>query len=233
MVRDETVKAIEAALEHDPAINLHRCPLRIEHDDAVRLVGTVEDIRAKRRALMLARQAGGTDAVYDDMRLDTATQRGERELCRAVVDMLKQEPAFAEIHIAEGDPPPDEGALDVIAVAAEGARVHLRGHVASLSRRRLAEVLAWWVPGVGDVVNALHVEPAEQDSDGELADAVRLALEKDPSIPGRQLDITARNGMIRLEGAVDSEEQRRLAILDCWYIPGVHGVEDALSVKTP
>jgi osmotically-inducible protein OsmY len=29
---------------------------------------------------------------------------------------------------------------------------------------------------------------------------------------------------------VFSEEQKRIAVQDCWYIPGVHAVHDALQV---
>ncbi|MDZ7749083.1 MAG: BON domain-containing protein [Halofilum sp. (in: g-proteobacteria)] len=233
MGRDATVKAIEAALEQDPAINLHSHPVHIEHGDGVRLHGTVADIRAKRRALQQARAAAGTASVDDELRVERAEARGERELRQAVVATLMQEPAFAESRVVDGDAVAAADAGDVIAVAADGARVRLDGHVTSVARRRLAEALAWWVPGVADVVNRLQAAPGEPDGDGELADAIRLVLEKDPSIPARQLEITARAGVIRLAGAVDSEEQRRLALLDCWYVPGVEGVEDELAVKTP
>lgn len=235
MTRDHTIKAIEAALEHDPDINLHRYPIHVVHDGGLRLSGTVADIRAKRRALRLAREAAGTDAILDDLYLDTGEARGEDELRQAVVTTLKQEPAFAEFVIVEGASAPEDvpAGIDRIAVAAAGPRVHLNGRVASLERRRLLEVLTWWVPGVGDVENAVRVAPPETDSDGELADAIRLVLEKDPSIPAHQIGIEARSHAIRLTGAVDNEERRRLAELDCWYVPGVHEVDNALSVKAP
>lgn len=233
MARDATVKAIEAALEHDPDINLHRYPVGIEHDDGIRLHGTVADIRAKRRALQLARAAAGDETVHDELRVEVGVPRGERELRQAVVETLMQEPAFAEARVADADAVPADAGGDVIAVATDGDRVRLDGRVTSLGRLRLAELLTWWVPGVGDVVNRLSAGAAEGDADGELADAVRVALEMDPSLPGRQIDITARDGVVRLAGAVDSDEQRRLALLDCWYIPGVAGVEDGLAVKTP
>lgn len=233
MSRDETVKAIEAALEHDPEVNLHRHPVRVEHGDVIRLTGTVGDIRAKRRAARLARRAGSGETVVDALRIETGGQRGERELRQAVVETLKQEPAFAESLVLEGGAIPEGAVGDAIAVSVDGTRADLRGSVSTVSRRWLAEVLTWWVPGVADVVNGLEVAEAEGDRDGELADAVRIVLEKDPSVPGRQLDVTVRDGVIRLSGAVDSEEQRRLALLDCWYIPEVAGVEDGLSVRTP
>jgi len=79
----------------------------------------------------------------------------------------------------------------------------------------------------------LHRHPVQIDHDGEIADAVRLALEKDPSVPRGQIDVTVDHGRVRLAGAVDSEEQSRLAALDCWYVPRVTGVDDGLAVETP
>lgn len=40
--------------------------------------------------------------------------------------------------------------------------VTLNGEVPSLTHKRLAGVLAWWVPGTRDVVNGLEEVPAER-----------------------------------------------------------------------
>lgn len=232
MPRDETVKAIEAALERAPEVNLHRDHVRIEHNNALRLAGRVSDIRVKRRALSIAGEAAGGRDIEDALELETAVERKPDELRQAVVETLQQEPVFVETRICEGQASSGDTG-DALAVETEGARVILRGHVASLGRHRLAEILAWWVPGVADVVNEIRVEPPEEDSDGALVDAVRVALEKDPTVPAGQIDIGAAGGHVTLSGAVDSDEQHRLAELACWYVPGVVGVTDALRVKTP
>jgi len=233
MARDETIKVVEAALEHDPEINLHQYPIQVVHDDGVRLRGTVADVAAKRHAVQVAQRAVRERNVWDELQVEVGVARGEDELRQAVVETLKQERAFVESQIVEGEREPDAGVTDRIAVAVNGARVLLRGSVSSLARWRLAQLLTWWVPGVADVDNCIRVEPAETDADGELADAVRLALEKDPSLPAGQIDVTVDHGRVRLSGAVDTDEQSRLAALDCWYIPGVVRVDDELAVKTP
>jgi osmotically-inducible protein OsmY len=48
-------------------------------------------------------------------------------------------------------------------VVVDGDVVTLNGQVPSLSHKRLAGVLAWWVPGVRDVVDGLAVEPTQSD----------------------------------------------------------------------
>lgn len=233
MAREDTVKAIRAALEHDPDINLHRYPIEIHVDSAVRLTGVVGDIRAKRKALRLARQAAGRDDILDELLIDTTEARGAQELRQAAVEALKQEPVFAEVIIDEGREAPVERRTGWIAVDTDGARVILHGVLDSLSHRRLAEVICWWVRGSADVDNRIHVEPPERETDAELADAVRLVLEKDPSIDASQLDIAAREAAVELRGAVATDEQCRIAELDCWYIPGVHGVDNELVARTP
>ena len=60
--------------------------------------------------------------------------------------------------------------------------ITLNGQVLSLTHKRMLGVLAWWTPGCRDVVNGIAVEPEEQDSDDEIVDAVRLALEMDPML---------------------------------------------------
>ena len=56
--------------------------------------------------------------------------------------------------------------------------VTLNGEVPSLSHKRLAGVLAWWVPGTRDVINGLEEVPPEEDNDDELIDAMHVACWK-------------------------------------------------------
>ncbi|HSN18516.1 MAG TPA: BON domain-containing protein, partial [Gammaproteobacteria bacterium] len=109
--------------------------------------------------------------------------------------------------------------------------VRLEGHVRSLSHRRLAEVIAWWVPGSCDVHNHVRVKPAEKDNDDEITDAVLMVLEKDPLLHAESLNVHTKDRTVTLSGAVHSEEQRRMAIYDCWYVPGVHEVHDRMQVQ--
>src|SRR5690606_22823643 len=100
-----------------------------------------------------------------------------------VRDALLQESAFAEctLRVRLGDrvetvhEPPQES-QGTIEVRVEDGVVTLDGEIQSLSHKRLAEVLAWWVPGSRDVVNGLGVEPPQEDNDEEIADAARLVL---------------------------------------------------------
>lgn len=228
-----TVQTIRAALEHDSDINLHAHPIEIAVDDTIRLQGEVGDIRAKRKAWRLARAAVGRDDVYDDLRIMTGESRGEEDLRQAALQALKEEPAFTEATILEGRDVPGSGAgRGCLAVEVEGSRVVLRGVLGGLKQRRLAEVLCWWVPGAADVDNRIHVEPPEPDTDLGLASAIELVLEKDPSVAGGEVAVTVQDSIAHLRGTVGTEEQKRLAELDCWYVAGVHDVDNALLVQS-
>jgi osmotically-inducible protein OsmY len=72
----------------------------------------------------------------------------------------------------------------------------------AFGRSRFAGVLAWWVPGTHDVINGIEVAPIQEDSDDEIAEAVRLVLEKEPLINPNRICVTVRNAVIVLEGLV-------------------------------
>ncbi|MEX0607265.1 MAG: BON domain-containing protein [Halofilum sp. (in: g-proteobacteria)] len=228
-----TVQQVRAALEQDRDINLHEHPIEIRVDDAIRLVGEVGDIRAKRKAWRLARAATARDDVIDELSIVPGEPRGADELRQAVLDTLKQEPVFAEVSVVDSrEPPGNPVGRGWIGVDTEGARVVLVGEIGGLSQRRLAEVLCWWVPGSADVDNRIHVDPPEPDTDTALSSAIAIVLERDPSVDGDQVGVTARHAVVRLEGVVPTAEQARLAELDCWYVPGVHDVDHQLIVQS-
>jgi osmotically-inducible protein OsmY len=103
--------------------------------------------------------------------------------------------------------------------------------VTSLSHKRLAGVLAWWVPGSRDVINGLAVVPPEEDNDDEVTDAVRLVLEKDPFINAGEIRVSTRDYVVTLEGLVPNEKVREMAEFDAWYVFGVDRVVNKLQVQ--
>ena len=92
-------------------------------------------------------------------------------------------------------------------------------------------MLAWWIPGVRDVVNGLEVVPGEEDDDSEITDAVRLALEMDPLVDADEVAVSTRQAVVTLRGVVRSDVQRRAAERDAWCVFGVDGVRSELRVR--
>jgi osmotically-inducible protein OsmY len=164
---------------------------------------------------------------------------GDEAIRNAVRDALLADTAFAEIALFEHDAgrlvavqqPSVHGRTGEIRIRVEDGVVTLEGEVPGLGLKRLAGVLAWWVPGSRDVVNGLGVAPPEADNDGEVADAVRIALEKDPFVDAGQIRVHARNWRVILEGLVRGEAEREMAEFDAWYVSGVDAVDNRIAVR--
>lgn len=232
-------RTLIAALEYDSRVNLRHNRIRVAvQREWVRLEGTVDSIIAKKVAVTTAQHVAGAMPVVDCLRVAVTEPQEDGALRVKVSHALSEEPAFMEYGIRTRHNgsftrlreirDAMEGNLDV--TAQEGV-VTLEGRVGSLSHRRLAEVLVWWTPGCQDVDNRLHVTPPEQENEGELVDAVRIVLEKDPLVHASQLHVSAKGNTVTLEGYVASREEQRLAVLDTWYIPGVRDVDDRIEAR--
>jgi osmotically-inducible protein OsmY len=126
----------------------------------------------------------------------------------------------------------DAGSADrsITASIHEGA-ITLTGRVGSLTHSRLAEVLMWWTTGCSFVQNMLEIEPPEEDNDDEINYAVRIVLEKDPLVHADQLTVATAGGVVVMNGTVAKTEEKRFAVLDAWYVPGVSDVVDRIEAR--
>lgn len=235
-------KKVRAALEIEPRVNLHTYPLAVRAEGGVvTLSGTAEHIAAKRRAVRAAREVEGVREVVDALRVEPAQSMGQGEILRHVQDALYGEPTLCNYRLVAvnrrleretlRDPVDARGEL-MVAVEEDG-RVVLSGVASSLAHRRLAELLAWWVPGSTDVGNALEVSPPEEDNDGEILDAVQLALDKDHLVDPSDLRLGCRDAVVSLAGGIPTREQKLLAECDVWYIDGVRDVRNELIPVDP
>jgi osmotically-inducible protein OsmY len=234
-------KEVKAALEVDPRVDLHRFPINVVNDgDGLRLEGEVESIAAKRVALVLAQRVSGMQRVIDELRLVPVEPRGDGDIRDSFARGLLHQPELRNctlrqhnkgreelVQEAHDDWPSGELAFGVL----DGV-LTLDGKVISLSHKRMIEAIAWWTPGCRHVVNRLQVEPAEDDNDDELADAVRLVFEMDPLIHADQIGIKAERGVITLGGVLQRDEERRMAEMDAWSVWGVADVRNQIQVQS-
>jgi osmotically-inducible protein OsmY len=238
--REEILKRVQKALEHEPRINLHRHPVRIDYSDgAVILEGEVRDPAAKKLALEKAAAVGDVRGVIDRLRVAPSERRGDGAIRTSLANRLLQESEFRNCAIRARTKGRIETLREVasdwggdIEIGVEEGVVTLEGRVLSLSHKRAAGVLAWWTPGCRDVVNALAVEPPEDDHDDEIVDALKLVLEMDPLVQADRIHATCRDAVLRLEGVARTEEERRQAEYDAWCLFAVDGVENRIEVRT-
>ena len=234
---EDILKRVELAFEHDRRIDFHkhRIKIALDSDGTLVLEGEVGNIAAKKIALERAAAISG--GIVDRLRVAPSKRMGDGEIRDHVRDALLEEACFAGCNIRTADSGGSGGKSTVApqswidVVVADGV-VTLDGQVSSLSHKRLAGVLAWWVPGSRDVVNGLEVVPDQKDSDGEIAEAVKLVLEKDPFVNANRIRVTIRDAVVTLEGLVLNHSEREMAEMDAWYVFGVDGVINNLAVQT-
>lgn len=234
------LQAVRSALGAEPRVDLARHPLalRAEGEGVLTMEGELPDVAAKKLALERAAAVRGVRSIVDRIRVAPARRMGDAEIRDHLRDAILSEPVFRgfglRLHAGRerrraGRPGAVPGrALDVS--VAEGV-VTISGEVPSHTHKRLAGVLAWWVPGTRDVVNGIEVVPPEDDGDDELTDAVRIVLEKDPLVDAAAVRVSTHARAVVLEGAVVSPQQRSIAENDAWCVFGVDRVVDRLEVR--
>lgn len=107
----------------------------------------------------------------------------------------------------------------------------LTGTVPTVGSRRIAEAVARSTPGVTSVVNELVVGHSQgQYSDEEIYRNVRRAFNSDPQLDGSKLAVGVLNGRVHLAGPVPNVFMRAKAANLVGEVPGVVGVENAITV---
>ena len=237
-VPEQVISDIAAALERDPAVDRRNWALKVRsHDGRVVLDGSVEDIVAKRRACRLAAGLVADEYPLTDRVRVSGHDVGDRELATGVLGFVEDEPVFRDyaLYLHDGgalmprrEPDLARGRIEV---SARDGVVTLAGYVNSPGHWRMAEVLAWWNDGCRLLENRLEVIPPREEDDGEITDAVRMVLEKDPLVDTSGIHVQTKGRVVHLEGFAKSQEEKRIAVLDTWYVPGLRGVED--RIETP
>jgi osmotically-inducible protein OsmY len=239
MEKEAVRKQVQAALEREHRINVHRHRVRIDTaDGTVTLEGEVADVAAKKLALELAAAVPGVRGVVDRLRVTPGDRRGDGAIRDSLARMLleaqelkrcsfnmKTNEKMVVLRRVERDADAD------IEISVTDGVILLEGSVISQSHLRFAGALAWWTPGRRDVINALEVRPAYEDRDDEVAEVMRLVLEADPELDSDQIRTNCSDKVVILEGSVPTEQQKRRAELDAWSLFAIKGVVNRLRVS--
>lgn len=217
MRKKDPVNELKAALTARLHIDLRQHPVECRLEgDAIVLEGAVQGIALKKKALLIAMGIAGTTGVIDRLKVEPSARMTDKEIEKHFRDALSGEPA-----------------LNTLGIEAEinGGVVDIEGVVPSLTHKRLAGVLAWWVPGSTDVINSLEVDPPEEDSDDEITDAVAAVFEKDRLVDESSLKARTKDWAVTLEGIASSDEEKQAAEDDAWYVWGVNDVVNNIRVE--
>lgn len=233
---------LHASLEHDPRVNHHLDDIKAQYDgDTLVLSGEVSSIAAKRLALGAVAAIGEVTGIIDRLHVQPSAEMGDGAIADHLKRALMGDSAFGfcEIHRALDRPGdgmrerPSRPGQPYVEFSVQNGVVTLDGEVPSLTHKRLAGVLAWWVPGSRDVINGLGVEPPEQDTDGEILDALRVVLEKDPLVNATRIGARCERARIMLNGVVRSAAEKALVETDAWALFAIDDVVNDIEVLHP
>src|SRR5277367_2615734 len=158
-------------------------------------------------------------------RQDSKTQRGEsparQNLLKEVRHQLQQLPYYS--------------VFDYISYRIDGGTVMLQGQVVRPTLKSDAESAVKEIEGIAGVVNNVEVLPVSP-TDDELRRALYRALYNDTALSryayaaDPAIHIIVKNGNVTLEGVVDNESDKNLAILRANGVPNVFSVKNNLTV---
>ena len=230
-------KDVRSTLMSEPRIgSFELSNVAFADDGALVVEGEVGSVMAKKLALERIGAMPDVDLIVDRLHVRPAEVMGDADIRAHLRDAFLREPSFAGLTIAEEkktarqvlvSPPIAIGDLDY---GVEDGIVTLNGNAPALATKRLAGLLAWWVPGSRDVINGIAVPDSEEDSPQAVEEAVRIALEKDPFVNAGQIRVGARHHVVRLTGLVTSQAERDMAENDAWYVFGVDDVVNEIGV---
>ena len=128
---------------------------------------------------------------------------------------------------------PGLDATDIVVAVREGA-VTLTGFVKSFNEKWEAEDVAKRVSGVLGVANDLDVRlpSISQRPDPDIArDAVTALLYELPDLGN--IKVVVKEGLVRLEGDVESQQQRRNVARAVRRVRGIKGIVNTIKVRSP
>lgn len=200
---------------------------------AVTLDGRVDSERARQRAVEIAQKTDGVNKVDDSLEVGPApasagvTERASRGWITTKI----QAQFFAD---------PDVKGRNIDVTTANGV-VTLSGTVDNESARRRAIEIVRSTDGVREVEDRLRIETAgapradsesAKVSDDDIADRIEAKYYRDENVGSNDIDVSANAGVVTLSGTVDTESERRRAVMLARRTAGVKDVNDELKVES-
>jgi len=170
------------------------------NEGVVTLSGSVNNILAKDRAIQIAKTVKGVRAVIDKVEVD-APKRSDYTLKKDVEDALLKDPATDSYEVT---------------VMADNGNVTLKGTVDSWQEKQLSAFVAKGVKGVKYLDNKIKIDYREERTDYEIKQDIQQSLKNDIRIDGALVDVSVKNGKVKLSGSVGSANEISIARANAW-----------------
>lgn len=132
---------------------------------------------------------------------------------------------------------PELNPFDIRAQVTEG-RARLEGEVSNAGQRQLAEQIALTIEGIDSVDNRIQVStqaaaPETTVEDSVINAAVSVKIMANDELSRSGLSIETRDGVVTLQGEVQSEQEKQLATDISKQVEHVKAVDNQIRVRKP
>lgn len=214
MTDPEIRRAVEQAFVYDARIQAYNPAVRV-NDGRVTLMGTVDNLRAKRAAEQLASETIGVWDVDNYLRVDPETDPSDGDLEADIAAALRRDSYVDRFDVT----------VEVV-----NGHAHLYGEVDTEYERQRAESQAAAMTGVVDVSNYIDVEDQwDAKDDWEITEDIESELFWSPFVDSDEVTVMVDDGVATLTGTVDTLDERAAASENA-YEGGARLVDNDLLV---
>lgn len=216
MISDTQVRdSVEAELDWDARVDSRQIGVAVK-DGIVTLTGHVGSYAQRRVAEQAAQSVAGVKAVANDIAIDLPFdgKRTDAEIAQAAIDALAMNVSVPQ---------------NTVKVAVHDGWITLEGQVSSWYQKSVAEDALIHMRGVTGISNQMTVRP--QPSVRDVERKITAALHRRAQLDANAIRVSAKDGIVTLEGEVDSWSERSEAEFAAWQAPGVAKVIDNLYVR--
>lgn len=226
---DEQIQSnVRMALVENPATDLEEIQVKVS-SGKVTLKGLVDSYLEKDLARIMASGVSGVTEIANEIEFVLDRSRPDSEIASDIRQGLRWDALVDH---------------EMIKVQVTDGTVTLSGVVGSAAEKQRA-VSKSWLPGTREVRaknlkvvgwardSALREHKYKMVSDQEIRKAVVRAVNLDPRIDVRDVDVEVFDGVVVLKGEVDTLQGSRAAIQDARNTVGVFMVKNHLKIRLP
>lgn len=202
------------ALEFDPSIDAAAIGVAV-NDGVVTLTGHVPTYREKLRAEEVAMTIRSVKAIAQEIEVRPfgVNTVADDEVALRILNAFRWSTNIP---------------TDAVKVRVQGGWVTLSGNVEWNYQRDAASHAIHDMAGVKGVTNSIVITPKASPAD--IRERIEKALKRQAELDMLNISVVVSDGSVTLAGKVHSLTERRIAEQAVWAAPGIHHVNDRLSV---
>ena len=201
-------------LNFEPSVNAAHIGVGVD-DGVVILSGHVSSYAEKVAAEQAVRRIRGVRgvALEIEVRYPNHKQTADDEIAKRALSIVAWDALVPR---------------DAVNVTVEKGWVTIRGEVRWQWQKRTVEDAIRRLSGVVGIINLVVVKPDVAAAD--VQEKIERALARNAQMEAKAIKVKVDGAKVRLEGTVDSWDDRFVAETAAWSVPGVREVDDRLKV---